>query len=61
MTDLQTIKAAAKLGILPEHRMREMLKRGELPGIFHGNRFMVNVRLLEQQIEQQSRANSTKE
>ena len=57
MTDLRTIKAAAKLGILPEHRMREMLKRGELPGIFHGNRFMVNLGLLEQLIESESRAN----
>ena len=57
MTNLQTIKATAELGILPEHRLRKMLKRGELPGIFHGNRFMVNIGLLEQLIESESRAN----
>lgn len=58
MTELRTIKAAAKLGILPEHRMREMLKQGRLPGVYHGRKFLVNLPLLAAQIEQESLKNS---
>ena len=61
MTELLTIRETAKLGILGEWRLREMVKNNELPGIYCGRKFLVNVGLLEQQIEQQSRANSTKE
>lgn len=61
MAELKTIRETAKLGILGEWRLREMVKNNELPGIYLGRKFMVNVPLLEQQIEQQSRANSTKE
>ena len=56
MTELLTIRQVAKLGILPEFTMRQMLKRGELPGIFAGTRFYVNVGLLVEQIERESRA-----
>lgn len=58
MTELRTIKAAAKLGILPEHRMRELLKQGRLPGVYHGRKFLVNLPLLAEQIEQESLKNS---
>lgn len=58
MTNLQTIKAAAKLGILPEHRMRELLKQGRLPGVYNGRKFLVNLPLLAAQIEQESLKNS---
>lgn len=56
MTELRTIRQVAKLGILPEFRLRTMQKQNQLPGFFCGNKFMVNVPLLMEQIEQQSRA-----
>ena len=58
MSELKTIRATAELGILPEHRLREMLKQGRLPGIYHGRKFLVNLPLLAAQIEQESLKNS---
>ena len=48
-------KTIRQTKILPEHRLRLMLKQGKLPGIQVGNRFPVNVDLLEKQLEQESR------
>lgn len=56
MTELKTIRQVAKLGILPEFRLRTMQKQNQLPGFHCGNKFMVNVGLLVEQIERQSRA-----
>lgn len=43
-----TIRQTAKEGPLSEYCLRAMQKRGELPGVFSGNRFLVNYdRLLD--------------
>ena len=40
-----TIRQAAKEGPLSEYCLRLMLKRGELPGVYSGTRFLVNYAL----------------
>ena len=37
-----TIRQTAREGPLSEYCLRLMQKRGELPGVFSGNRFLVN-------------------
>ena len=56
MSEYRTIRQTASLGILSEHRLRLMQKQSKLPGIFAGNRFLVNVDLLIRQLEQESLA-----
>ena len=48
-TKFPSIREAAKRGPLTEHCLRLMLKRGNLPGIYSGRKFLVNYeRLMEQ-------------
>lgn len=49
-----TIRATAATGLLSEHHLRMMLKSGNLPGIYAGNRFLVNYGLLVQRLNEQS-------
>ena len=44
----------AATGILPEHHLRLLLAQGKLPGIYSGNRFKVNMRLLAEQLDKES-------
>ena len=37
-----TIRQTAKEGPLSEYCLRLMVKRGELPGVYSGSRFLVN-------------------
>lgn len=39
---MMTIRAVAKTGILTEHALRTMLKDGQLPVIYIGNRALIN-------------------
>lgn len=57
MPMMKTIRRTAALGILSEHQLRIMLKRGQLPGVYCGNRYMVNVDALIAQINKESMAN----
>lgn len=50
-----TIRQVAKLGILPEHRLRMMCAQDELPGIRSGRTFLVNVPLLLEHLDELSR------
>ena len=50
-----TIRKAAATGLLSEHHLRQMVARGECPGIRTGNRFLVNLDALVQLLDQQSR------
>ena len=50
-----TIRQAAKTGVLPEFRLRAMQHAGQLPGIYSGNRFLINIDLLNQQLDVMSR------
>lgn len=55
MPQFKTIRQVAALGVLPEFRLRCMQKQGTLPGIQAGNRFLVNVEQLVEQLETESR------
>ena len=46
MSNYLTIRQTAKELGFPETRIRIMVKRGECPGIYSGNRFLVNVEAL---------------
>lgn len=52
--DFCTIRAAAARGYLSEHHLRLLLAQGKLPGVYSGNRFKINMRLLDQQLDQLS-------
>lgn len=55
MPVFKTIRQTAAMGILPEHRLRVMVAEGSCPGIRTGNRFLINVTALSEQLERQSR------
>ena len=57
MPTFKTIRQTAAMGILTEHRLRLMQKQGRLPGIHTGNRFLVNVDALAEQLTAESAAN----
>lgn len=61
MLNFKTIRQTAALGFVTEHRLRLMVADGSVPGIKTGNRFMVNVDALAEQLDRQSRANVGKE
>ena len=50
----KTIRQTAKLGILSEYNLRLRLAQGRLPGVYAGNRFMVNVPMLMQKLDAES-------
>ena len=52
----KTINPAAKEVGIPPFTLRSMVKRGACPGFYSGNRFLVNVDLLREQLERESRA-----
>ena len=54
-----TIRQAARLGLTSEYRLRLMEKQGRLPGVRSGNRFLINVPMLEKQLEAESLASVT--
>lgn len=49
-----TIRQTAATGILSEHHLRLLEKQGKLPGIRSGNRFLVNVPILVEQLDRES-------
>lgn len=50
-----TIRETAKIGILSEYQLRMMHQQGRLPGIYSGTRFKVNLNLLMEQLDADSR------
>ena len=58
MPTYRTIRQAAKQIDFPENRIRVMVKQGACPGVYSGNRFMVNIDALVEQLDAQSRRNS---
>ena len=52
--NMLTIRQTAKRGPLSEYRLRLMEKQGRLPGIYSGNRFLINYELLLDQLNRQS-------
>lgn len=61
MSKFKTIRQTAATGILSEHRLRLMVAAGQCPGIQAGNRFLINVDALAEQLDLESRARLTKE
>ena len=49
-----TIRQTAATGILPESVLRSMQKENRLPGIWVGNRFMVNCNMLLKVLDEMS-------
>ncbi len=37
-----TIRQAARASGLPEHALRQLVKRGDVPGFYTGTRFLIN-------------------
>ena len=55
MSTFKTIRQVAALGVLPEYRIRLLVAQGKCPGIYAGNRFLVNVEALAEMLDLQSR------
>ena len=51
MPIFKTIRQTAATGLLSEHRLRVLVAKGECPGIYTGNRFLVNTTALSEQLE----------
>ncbi len=56
MPQMKTIRQVAAMGILSEHFLRLRQKQGRLPGIYSGNRFLVNVDALSDMLSEESAA-----
>ena len=54
MAMFRTIRQTASDGILTEHRLRKMQKDGKLPGIFVGNRFLIDQDALIEMLHEES-------
>ena len=57
----KTIRQTAALGILPEYRLRQMVKQGKIPGIYSGTRFLINVTALIEQLNAESVGQANRE
>ena len=55
----QTIRKTAKLGILSEYNLRLRLAQGKLPGVYSGNRFLVNIPMLIEKLNDESERGGT--
>lgn len=55
MPVFKTIRQTAATGILSEHRLRLLVAAGKCPGIWAGNRFLVNVTALAEMLDSESR------
>lgn len=55
MAEFLTIRKTAAKKFASERFIRQLVASGQCPGIRVGNRFMVNVTALEEQLDQQSR------
>lgn len=55
MAAFKTIRQTAAMGLITENYIRLMVAEGRCPGIRVGNRFMVNVEALAEQLDKESR------
>lgn len=56
MPKFLTIRQVAATGMITEHRLRIMVAQGMCPGFKTGNRFLVNLDALAEQLDAESRA-----
>ena len=57
MPEFKTIRQVAGLRILSEHQLRLMVAQKRCPGIYSGNRFLINLDALMEQLDAESRKN----
>lgn len=57
MPTFKTIRQAAAMGLMTEHYLRLLVAQWKCPGIRSGNRFLVNVDALAEQLDTESRQN----
>ena len=50
-----TIRKTAATGIMSEHYLRLLVAQGKCPGIRAGNRFLINIEALAEQLDAESR------
>lgn len=55
MATFKTIRQTAAMGFITENYIRLLVAAGRCPGIRVGNRFMVNVEALAEQLDKESR------
>lgn len=55
MPTFKTIRQTAATGIMTEYYLRILVAQGKCPGIKSGNRFLINVEALAEQLEAESR------
>lgn len=55
MSKFMTVRQTAATGIAPENFLRRLIAQGKCPGIYSGNRFLINVEALEEQLDAESR------
>ncbi len=53
MVLLMTVRAAAEECGISEYMLRNWVKQGKCPGMYSGNRFLVNVKQLEKKIQEE--------
>ena len=61
MPTFKTIRQTAAMGFVTENLLRERLKQGQLPGVYSGNRFLVNVEALVELLNAESLNNVNKQ
>lgn len=54
MPQMKTIRQVASMGVLTEHSLRRRQKAGKLPGLYSGNRFLVDVEALQEMLRTES-------
>ena len=55
MPEFKTIRQTAATGIASENFIRLLVAQGRCPGIYSGNRFLVNLPALAEQLDAESR------
>lgn len=55
MPNFRTIRQVAGLGLLSEYQLRLMVAQKKCPGIYNGNRFLINLDALMEQLDKESR------
>lgn len=59
MKTYMTIRQTARETGLPEGTLRARLKRNKLPGLYAGSRYYINVPLLMEMLDAESRLNAS--
>lgn len=55
MPQFKTIRQTAALKVISEHHLRILVAQGKCPGVYSGNRFLVNLDALIEQLDNESR------